>query len=220
MADIPYMELCPLRIFSFYMKKYILGTKQYMTQVFDEAGIAYPATVIAAGPVTVTQVKNAEKDGYQAVQVGYGTRHEKNIAQAQKGHFKGLGMFRFVKEFRTEETFNNGDVIDVSKFVPGDVVEVSAISKGKGFQGVVKRHGFAGGPGSHGMKHIERTSGSIGATGPQRVLKGVRMAGRMGADRITVKNLRVLQVDAENNQLVLSGAVPGHRGTLVEIRIK
>ncbi|MCW9054491.1 MAG: 50S ribosomal protein L3 [Candidatus Pacebacteria bacterium] len=200
--------------------KFILGTKQYMTQVFDETGAVSPATVLKAGPVTVTQVKTTEKDGYQAVQVGFGEKHEKNVASAQKGHFKDLGMFRTLKEFKTDEEFNRGDVVDVSKFEVGDVVEVSAVSKGKGFQGVVKRHGFAGGRRSHGNKHHERTPGSIGAQGPQRVLKGLRMAGRMGADRVTVKNLKVLQVDTQNNQIVLKGAVPGHRGTLVEIRVK
>ena len=202
------------------MKKFILGTKQYMTQVFDEKGMAHPATVLSVGPVTVTQAKNIDKDGYQAVQVGYGERREKNINQAQKGHLKDLGLFRYIKEFRTEEEMKRGDIIDVSKFEVGDVVEISATSKGKGFQGVVKRHGFAGGPRTHGNKHHERTPGSIGAQGPQRVLKGVRMAGRMGTDRVTVKNLKVLQVDKENNQLVLRGAVPGYRGTLVEIKVK
>lgn len=190
-----------------------------MTQVFDEAGVVAPATVISAGPVTVTQVKTNDTDGYQAVQVGFGEKHEKNVPRAQKGHLKDLGMFRTLKEFKTDEELNRGDVIDVSKFEVGDIVEVSATSKGKGFQGVVKRHGFAGGRRSHGNKHHERTPGSIGAQGPQRVLKGLRMAGRMGADRVTVKNLKVLQVDKENNQLVLKGAVPGHRGTLVEIRV-
>ena len=197
-----------------------------MTQVFDDQGMAHPATVLSVGPVTVTQAKNNDKDGYQAVQIGYGERNEKNINQAQKGHLKDLGLFRYLKEFRlpaqtgAEEEYNRGDIIDVSKFEVGDIVEISATSKGKGFQGVVKRHGFAGGPRTHGNKHHERTPGSIGAQGPQRVLKGVRMAGRMGADRVTVKNLKVLQVDKENNQLVLKGAVPGYRGTLVEIKVK
>ena len=191
-----------------------------MTQVFDDKGVAHPATVLSVGPVTVTQAKSTDKDGYKAVQIGYGERNEKNINQAQRGHLKDLGLFRYLKEFRSEEEYNRGDIIDVSKFEIGDIVEVSATSKGKGFQGVVKRHGFAGGPRTHGNKHHERTPGSIGAQGPQRVLKGVRMAGRMGADRVTVKNLKVLQVDKDNNQLVLRGAVPGHRGTLVEIKVK
>jgi len=191
-----------------------------MTQVFDDQGVSYPATVVSAGPVTVTQAKDIEKDGYQGVQVGYGERNEKNINKAQRGQFKDLGLFRYVREFRAEGEYNRGDVIDVSTFEVGDVVEVSGISKGKGFQGVVKRHGFSGGPKTHGNKHHERTPGSIGATGPQRVFKGVRMAGRMGTDRVTVKNLKVLQIDTENNQIVLKGAIPGHRGTLVEIKVK
>lgn len=201
-----------------------------MTQIFDKSGVAHPATVLAVGPVTVTQTKNLEKDGYQAIQIGYGERNEKNINKAQKGHFKDLGLFRYLKEFRlsvdrqaqsgADDKYNRGDIIDVSIFEVGDIIEVSAISKGKGFQGVVKRHGFKGGPRTHGNKHHERTPGSIGAQGPQKVLKGKKMAGRMGGERVTVKNLKILQIDKENNQLVLKGAVPGHRGTLVELRVK
>ena len=123
-----------------------------------------------------------------------------------------------MREFRTDDEHNVGDTVDVSIFEVGDSVVVSALSKGKGFQGVVKRHGFAGGPRTHGQKHSEREPGSIGATGPQRVFKGTRMPGRMGGKRITVKNLRVLAVDKDNNQLIISGAVPGRRGTLVEVR--
>jgi large subunit ribosomal protein L3 len=200
--------------------KFILGTKQYMTQVFDEKGMAYPATVLSAGPVIVTQAKSLEKDGYKAVQIGYGKRHEKNINRAQRESTKNLGAFRYLKEFKTEDEYSRGDIIDVSKFNVGDIAEVSSISKGKGFQGVVKRHGFAGGRRSHGNKHHERTPGSIGSQGPQRVLKGLRMAGRMGGDRITVKNLRILQIDKENNQIVIKGAIPGRRDTLVEIKVK
>lgn len=197
--------------------KFILGTKGRMTQIFDTEGNAQPVTVVSAGPVTVTQVKTVEKEKYSAVQVGFGDRREKNINKAQRGHFKDLGMFRYLKEFKVEGEFKRGDIIDVSIFAPGDSIQVSAISKGKGFQGVVKRHGFAGGPGSHGQKHSEREPGSIGATGPQRVFKGVRMAGRMGGDRVTVKNLKVLAVDATNNVILIKGAVPGHPGTLVEV---
>ncbi len=198
--------------------KYILATKGKMTQVFDEAGRARPATVLSAGPVTALQVKATEKDGYSAVQFGYGERKEKNLNKAQVGHFGDRGMFRYVREVRGEIDANEGDVIDVSAFAVGDSVTVTATSKGKGFQGVVKRHGFSGGRRSHGNKHQERTAGSIGATGPQRVLKGVKMAGRMGGDRVTVKNLTVLQIDTDTNTLVLSGAVPGVPGSLVEVR--
>ena len=190
-----------------------------MVQVWNEEGKCFPATLLVAGPVTVTQLKSNEKDGYSAVQVGFGEKNAKKINKALKGHLKDLGNFRYINEFRTDDKeFNVGDTIDVSLFEEGDIVQVSGISKGKGFQGVVKRHGFHGGPRSHGQKHSEREPGSIGATGPQRVFKGVRMAGRMGGDRVTVKNLKVLQVDKENNTLLISGAVPGKKGTLLEIR--
>ncbi|MBI2618106.1 50S ribosomal protein L3 [Candidatus Kaiserbacteria bacterium] len=208
------------------MKKFILGTKQYMTQIFDDAGAAHPATVLSAGPVTITQLKNAERDGYSAVQVGYEEQSKKNMPKAKLGHLKDLNLLRHLREFRLspdgKETYKRGDTINVSIFTPGDVVEVSAVSKGKGFQGVVKRHGFHGGPRTHGQKHSEREPGSIGGAGRAggRVAKGMRMAGRMGGDRVTVKNLKVLQVDTEHNRIVLRGAVPGRRGTLVEIRVK
>lgn len=199
--------------------KFILGTKQKMTQIFDESGKVYPATVVSAGPVVVTQVKNGEKDGYEAVQVAFGTQKDKNLKKAQKGHFGDLGAFKTVREFRTAtgET-QKGDTVDASTFEVGDIVHVSAVTKGKGNQGVVKRHNFAGGPRTHGNKHSERRPGSIGSTGPQRVLKGLKMAGRMGGNRVTVKNLKVLQVNTDTNTLVISGAIPGRPGTLVEIR--
>ena len=211
--------------------KFMLGTKGKMTQVFNDAGAVFAATVITAGPLTVTQVKGKEKDGYDALQVGFGSKKEKNIAKPQLGHFsaeggpasvgKYLGLFCHVREIPSGTVaLERGAKIDVSIFSPGDVVEVSAISKGKGFQGVVKRHGFHGGPRSHGQKNRERAPGSIGGggRGGGRVAKGMRMAGRMGGDRVTVKNLRVLQVDLATNTLVISGAVPGRPGTLVEIK--
>ncbi|MDP3646398.1 MAG: 50S ribosomal protein L3 [bacterium] len=200
--------------------KFMLGTKGRMTQIFDEKGVVSAATVISAGPLTVTQMKNVEKDGYVAAQVGFGTRREKNVAKPQQGHQKGLALSRHMREFVPEADVKRGDIIDISIFTPGDVVEVSAISKGKGFQGVVKRHGFSGGPRSHGQKNRERSPGSIGGGGRAgaRVIKGMRMAGRMGGDRVTVKNLRVVQVDLASNTLVISGAIPGKPGTLVEIR--
>ncbi len=191
-----------------------------MTQVFDEDGQVHPATVISAGPVVVTQIKTEETDRYSAVQVGYGEAKEKNISNAQKGHLKNLGFFKILREFRLKDTsgFSKGDKIDISVFDSGELVSVTATSKGKGFQGVVKRHNFAGGRRSHGNKHHERAPGSIGSTGPQRVFKGTRMAGRMGSDTVTVKNLRILQVNPETNTIVLKGAVPGKRGTIVEIK--
>jgi len=198
----------------------MLGTKGRMTQVFDEKGVVTAATMVSAGPLTVTQVKTQEVDGYSAVQVGSGVRREKNINKAQQGHLKDLANVRVMREFSEVGESKRGDTMDISVFAPGDVVEVSAISKGKGFQGVVKRHGFSGGPRSHGQKNKERAPGSIGGGGRAggRVVKGMRMAGRMGNDRVTVENLRVLQVDTENNMILISGAIPGRPGTLVEIR--
>ena len=192
-----------------------------MTQVFDEEGKVYPVTVLQAGPVVVTQVKDEKRDGYKAVQVGFGILNPKNVNKAQKGHFKDLGNFKNLKEFRIEgeESFNVGDKIDASSFAEGDNVAVSSISKGKGFQGVVKRHGFKGGSRTHGQKHSEREPGSIsgGVREGGRVQKNMKMAGRMGSDRVTVKNLKVVKIDAKNNQILIKGAIPGRRGTLVEI---
>lgn len=198
-----------------------------MLQVFDEEGVVYPVTAIKAGPIVVTQIKTKETDGYNAVQVGFRTKSDKNLNKAQKGHLKDNGNFKDIREFRIDnpEDYKVGEVIDLSNFekwkeetTDSIFVEVSALSKGKGFQGAVKRHGFAGGPRTHGQKHSERKVGSIGSTGPQRVFKGTRMAGRMGYDRITVKNLKVVGIDVENNKLLIRGAIPGRRGTLVEIR--
>lgn len=200
--------------------KFILGKKLNMSQVFDEKGTAHPVTLVQAGPVVVTQVKTKEIDGYEAVQVGYGATLEKRLSKAQKGHFKDLGLFTDVKEFAASPAdYTVGSTIDASTFAAGDMVVVSAISKGKGFQGVVKRHGFGGGPRSHGQKHSEREPGSIsgGNRNGGRVPKNMRMAGRMGSDRITLKGLTVVGVDATTNTLFIRGAVPGRRGTLVEI---
>lgn len=202
--------------------KFILGTKEEMVQFFDQSGKAYAATLVTATPNTVTDIRTMDRDGYTAVQVAAGTKADKNVSKAQKGAWKDLGTFRFVREFRLDaaETakFERGATVDASVFAPGDTVAVSGITKGKGFQGVVKRHGFKGGPRSHGQKHSEREPGSIGATWPQRVLKGKRMAGRMGSDRVTVKELTVLAVDKEGGKLLISGALPGRRGTLLEVR--
>lgn len=201
--------------------KSILGLKDKMTQVFDEEGVVFPATVIKTGPAIIVQIKNVEKDGYNAIQVGFGERKLSRIAKPQQGHFNKLGNFRYLKEFRYKEIpadVKVGDKIELSAFAEGDEVKITSFSKGKGFQGVVKRHGFAGGPRSHGQKHSEREPGSIGATGPQRVLKGTRMAGRMGNDKVTIKKVKVVGVDIEKNEIYLKGAVPGRKGTLVEIQ--
>jgi len=188
-----------------------------MTQMFDENGTAHPVTVLRVEPTVVTQVKTLKRDGYAAVQIGTTPSKEKHINKAQRGHQKGLSaLYRTTREFPLEG-LAVGDAIDISTFEPGDKISVSGISKGKGFQGVVKRHGFHGGPRTHGQKHSEREPGSIGSTGPQRVFMGVRMAGRMGSDRVSVRNLTVLRVDAEKGELFVSGAVPGRRGTLIEV---
>ncbi len=185
----------------------MLGKKMKMTQIFNENGNVIPATLISAGPIEALQIKTKEKDGYEAVRFGL----EKRDGKKRKG-------FKFLREFRTENPqLKIGDIIDVSVFEVGDKVVVSGISKSKGFQGVVKRHGFHGGPRTHGQKHSEREPGSIGGGLRTRVPKGMRMAGRMGGDRITVKNLKVVKIDKDNNQIFISGAVPGRKGTLLEI---
>jgi large subunit ribosomal protein L3 len=203
--------------------KFILATKENMIRVFADDGRAYAGTVLNAAPVTVTQVKSeAGKDGYAAVQVGMGTRKTKNISKPVLGHTGGKG-YEAIREFKTTDAAEVGSAIDVSVFAVGDVVTVAGLSKGKGFAGVVKRHGFHGGPRSHGQKHTERSPGSIGGSGGRaggRVVKGKKMAGRMGTDRVTVTNLKVLAIDAKEGKIVISGAVPGRRGTLLEITSK
>jgi large subunit ribosomal protein L3 len=198
--------------------KFMLGTKQNMTTIFAEDGTAHAATILTAGPLVVTQVKTPETDGYKAVQVGYGELDAKRANKPEAGHGKGKA-YRVSREFRDVEGAEVGQTIDISTFAVGDIIEVSAHTKGKGFQGGVKRHGFSGGPRTHGQKHSEREPGSIGGGGRAggRVVKGMRMAGRMGGNRITVKNLKVLQVLPESNELVVRGAIPGRRGTIVEI---
>lgn len=195
--------------------KFILGRKEKMTQLFNESGEVVPGTIISAGPMIVTMVQNGK------VQIGVGTRRLKNIAKPQHGAGKLIGKegfgFAQLKEFKTDGDLKVGDQIDVSTFAEGDKITVSAITKGKGFQGVVKRHGFKGGRRSHGQKHSEREPGSIGVGGQQRVMPGRRMGGRMGGERMTFKNLTVARVDKENNQLFIKGAIPGRQGTLVEI---
>lgn len=200
--------------------KFLLGTKESMTQIFDEEGVVHPATLIKTGPMIVTLIKTVEKDGYNAVQVGFGTRKAKNINKAVTGQMKG-GNYSHLKEFRVEDTagFTVGQPVDTSAFKAGDIVTLSSVSKGKGFQGGVKRHGFKGGPRSHGQKHSEREPGSLGGGGRDggRVAKGKRMAGRMGGDRITSKGLTIVGINPESNELFVRGAVSGRKGTLVEV---
>ncbi len=192
--------------------KFILGLKLEMSQVFDEKGNIVPVTLIEAGPCTVTQIKTKDKDGYDSLQIGFKKIEKKNkIKKPMKKK-----PFRFLREFQDGE-HKIGAEIDVSLFQEGDMVKVSGVSKGKGFQGAVKRWGFSGRDATHGVKHEHRTLGSVGTTGPQRVIKGKKMPGRMGQDRVTVKNLKIVRIDKENNLLAVKGAVPGKRGTLLEI---
>lgn len=197
----------------------VLGTKLGMTQVFEADGTVHPATVIEVGPAVVTQIRTPAKDGYQAVQLGYGQKRHLN--KPERGHLKGLGNFRYLQEFRVDslEGIEVGQRLGAEQFQPGQYVDVTATSKGRGFAGVVKRHGFAGGPKTHGQSDRHRAPGSIGSgTDPGRVLKGTRMAGHMGAARVTVRNLLVLRSYPERGLILVKGAVPGARGGLVRVR--
>ncbi len=202
----------------------IIGKKVGMTRVFDEAGNVVAATVIEAGPCYVTQVKTVEKDGYHAIQMGFGEKKEKRTTKPLLGHMKksGKGPFAVLREFRDFDNGQDlkvGDVIKADIFSVGDIVKVTGISKGLGFQGVVRRHHFAGGPKTHGQSDRLRAPGSLGQSSfPSRVFKGLRMAGRMGGDRVTVRNLRVLKVDEANNLIIVKGAVPGSDRGIILIR--
>ncbi len=200
--------------------KFILGKKGNMFSFTGNDGRTTAGTLLTVGPAVVIQVKSKTVDGYDAIQLGFGTRSPKNISKPVRGHSKDYGNFSVFHEFRIDEPslLTGGSILDASLFTVGDTVTISGISKGKGFQGVVKRHRFKGGPRSHGQKHSEREPGSIGSTGPQNVSKGRRMGGRMGSDRITVKGLHVLGVDTINSKILVSGCVPGIRGSLLEIR--
>ena len=190
-----------------------------MSQVFEEDGKVVPVTVVEVEPNVVVQLKTQEKDGYEAVQVGTGTRKAKNIRKPQKGHLKDLGNLKDFKEFRVSGSdLKVGDKIDASVFATGDKVRVTGMSKGKGFAGVMKRHGFHGMPHSHGHHHVARHGGSIGQRFPQHTLKGMRMAGRMGTDQVTTRGLKIVRVDVENGLIAVKGAVPGNRGQLLMIQ--
>ena len=194
--------------------KFITGKKVGMTQIYNKDGNVTPVTVIEAGPCFVTQIKTKDKDGYEAIQIGFEILKEKKVKKPQNGK-----EYRFLTEFcGTIEEYKVGDRIDVSKFTEGDKVRISGISKGRGFQGVVKRHGFKGAPASHGHPHDQRKPGSIGCSFPERVIKGMRMAGHMGVAKNTIKNLKVVVIDLENNLLAISGAVPGPNNGLIEIQ--
>lgn len=196
--------------------KFILAKKLEMSQVYDAAGNVIPVTLVEAGPCYVTQVKAKEKDGYMAVQVGFGTA--KRLTKSLEGHLKDLPKLAHLAEFRLaeESSLKRGDTIEASTFAAGDMIHVTGESKGKGFQGVVKRHGFHGHPTSHGHKDQTRMPGSIGAGGVQHVLKGRRMAGHMGAAQTTVKNLQVVEV-REGGILAIKGAIPGARHAVIQI---
>jgi len=196
--------------------KFILGKKLEMSQVYGPDGNIIPVTLVQAGPCYVTKINTAETDGYLAVQLGF--LPGKNLTKAEAGHLKDLPALRHLCEFRVNETptLKRGDVIEAALFVPGDVVQVSGMSKGKGFQGVVRRHHFHGHPTTHGHKDQARMPGSIGAGGVQHVMKGRRMAGQMGDDRVTVKNLKVVEI-RDNGVIAIKGAIPGPRNAVIEI---
>ncbi len=201
----------------------LIGRKIGMTSIFDENGKNIPCTVIEAGPCVVTQVRTIAVDGYEALQLGFDDKTEKHTVKAEEGHFKkaGTAAKKKVVEFQGfEEEFKLGDSIDVNLFTEGEFVDVVGTSKGKGFQGVVKRHGFGGvGQATHGQHNRLRAPGSVGASSyPSRVFKGMRMAGRMGGDNVTVQNLRVLKVVADKNLLVIKGCVPGCKNSYVIIQ--
>ncbi|MFA5392347.1 MAG: 50S ribosomal protein L3 [Candidatus Paceibacterota bacterium] len=204
--------------------KFILAKKLNMSQIFNEKGKIIPVTILEAGPVKITQIKTKDKDGYAAVQIGFGKK--RNISKPLKGHLKNAGNFKWIREFRFDQEpiessiikeYKVGDAIKVDIFEMGDQVKITGKSRGKGFQGVVKRHGFHGKDATHGVKHAHRQPGSIGATALQRVIKGKKMAGRTGWENVSIKKVKVIKIDPQKNLLYLKGAVPGKRGTLIEI---
>ncbi len=202
--------------------KGILGKKIGMTQIFIEDGRVIPVTVIEAGPMVVTQLKNAEKDGYEAIQVGFADAKEKSLNKPKKGQFEkaGVSFKKFLREFRVENIteYAIGQELKADLFAAGEKVDVTGISKGKGFQGPIKRHGQSRGPESHGSRY-HRRPGSMGAcSDPGRVFKGKKLAGHMGTDTVTIQNLEVVRVDADKNLILIKGAIPGAKGSLVTIK--
>ena len=203
------------------MKKAILGKKIGMTQIFDEKGVAIPVTVIEAGPCTVVQVKTKDADGYEAIQLGFGEVKEKKLIKPMKGHFTKANVTpkKHLSEFRLDEiSYNVGDEIKADIFSVGETVDVTGTSKGKGFQGVIKRHGQSRGPMGHGSMY-HRRPGSMGSTStPGRVYKGKNLPGHMGHETVTVQNLEIVKVDLDKNVLLIKGSVPGNKGTILKIR--
>ena len=204
------------------MKKAILATKVGMTQIFNEDGVLVPVTVLQAGPCVVTQVKTVKNDGYKAVQVGYVDKREKLVSKPVKGHFDkaGVAYKRFVREFRLDnaEEYSVKDEIKADIFAAGDKIDATAVSKGKGFQGAIKRHGQSRGPMAHGSKYHRHAGSNGSCSDPSKVFKGKKMPGHMGSKRVTVQNLEVVEVDAENNLILVKGAVPGPKKSLVTIK--
>ena len=204
------------------MKKAILATKVGMTQIFDESGALIPVTVLQAGPCVVTQVKTVDNDGYSAVQVGFCDKREKLVNKPLKGHFDkaGVSYKRYLKEFKFEdaESYALGQEIKADIFAAGDKIDATAISKGKGFQGAIKRHGQSRGPMAHGSKYHRHAGSNGAASDPSKVFKGKKMPGQMGNKKVTIQNLEIVQVDAENNLLLVKGAVPGPKKSLVTIK--
>ena len=198
----------------------LLGKKLGMTQIFDETGRVVPVTALEVGPCVVTQIKTNQNDGYEAVQLGFGQK--KRLKSPERGHLRAANASsRFLREFRASnvDEYSVGQVLDCTFFQPGEKVDVTGVSKGKGFQGVMKRHGFSGGPKTHGQSDRSRAPGSIGASAtPSRVLKGLRMAGRMGNERVTVQNLDVVRVLPERNVILIKGSIPGANEGLVMVR--
>lgn len=204
------------------MKKAILATKVGMTQIFDENGVLIPVTVLQAGPCVVTQIKTEDNDGYCAVQVGFVDKREKLVNKPQKGHYDkaGVSYKRYLKELKFENAseYEVGQEIKADIFEAGDHIDATAISKGKGFQGAIKRHGQSRGPMTHGSKYHRHAGSNGAASDPSRVFKGKKMPGQMGNKRVTVQNLEIVQVDVENNLLLIKGAVPGPRKSMVTIK--
>ena len=204
------------------MKKAILATKVGMTQIFDENGVLIPVTVLQAGPCVVTQIKTEDNDGYCAVQVGFVDKREKLVNKPQKGHYDkaGVSYKRYLKELKFENAseYEVGQEIKADIFEAGDHIDATAISKGKGFQGAIKRHGQSRGPMTHGSKYHRHAGSNGAASDPSKVFKGKKMHGQMGNKRVTVQNLEIVQVDAENNLLLIKGAVPGPKKSLVTIK--
>lgn len=203
------------------MEKIMLGKKIGMTQIFDSEGKMVPVTVVEAGPCTVIQIKDSKNDGYDAIQIGYGSIKEKNVTNPLKGHYAKANTkpLRYLREFRMENTaeYTAGQEFSVEVFEAGDLVDVSGVTKGKGFQGAIKRHGFSRGPMAHGSRYHRRT-GSLGALGPNRVFKGKKLPGHMGSLKVTIQNLEIVKVVAEQNLLLVKGSIPGAKKSFITIK--